>query len=851
MQKLSAIINTGQGRVARLHAGQPLWLVAHFIHLGRSLPGSSNSLEFLSALYTQLNLLSNEIALRISSDTDTSGSKTRKHLKSQPLDSYVSGQLLSLVGTEGIAGILRDFSAALSGGSDQGFLGTSILAGLFFTILTCFPTQADATRMRLFLEQISTPSGTLPLLQIMWTTMSQTKTFRNLGRDQEHTIAVLREFLAKQTSATGVDEQEWRIILLFLDMYTFVLRLSDDEEFLHGLDTDRMEVGSGSISRLQSCSLSLDNVKILTHTLKRTALALYSNVPEVLGPRVLQERQSTHARRPESSTKHTTFDFDNLRNTVTSALKMLYERDSRLHFLPPDFWLMVDKFDKEGFINAVVEEEQAQRDAELQDDSDSDEEPSDSEDLFSSSRTRSSVLRSVQRNRKERRLAEMGPKLEVLKHMPFVVPFETRVKIFRKFIQMDREGRGSTNFFTDSHPRHVARIRRGRLFDDAYNAFFKIGDGLKDMISITFVDKFGNNEAGIDGGGVTKEFLTSVIAEAFGAGDVDLHMFTTNSSGLVYPNPTAVDVLREQLRNRGVREGSTDWNDAIYELLNRYEFLGRIFGKCMYEGILVDVAFAGFFLLKWPSPSRTEQNSYKGSVNDLRDMDEELYRGLLRLKNHEGDVSELGIDFTITDQVSLPDEPSKTITRNLIPNGDQVLVTNDNRLLYNSYVARHRLVLQPALQTQAFLRGLRAMIRPSWLSMFNQTELQRLEGGDSSEIDIEDLRANTVYSGLYEIGDDQQEHPTVKLFWKVMAGFTDAQRRDVIKYVSSTPRAPLLGFSQLSPKFSIRDSGRDEERLPSTSTCVNLLKLPIYTKESTLREKLLYAVTSGAGFDLS
>ena len=108
-------------------------------------------------------------------------------------------------------------------------------------------------------------------------------------------------------------------------------------------------------------------------------------------------------------------------------------------------------------------------------------------------------------------------------------------------------------------------------------------------------------------------------------------------------------------------------------------------------------------------------------------MDEELYRGLLKLKNHEGDVSELGIDFTITDQVSLPDEPSKTITRNLIPNGDQVLVTNDNRLLYNSYVARHRLVLQPALQTQAFLRGLRAMIRPSWLSMFNQTELQRLD----------------------------------------------------------------------------------------------------------------------------
>jgi HECT-domain (ubiquitin-transferase) len=32
--------------------------------------------------------------------------------------------------------------------------------------------------------------------------------------------------------------------------------------------------------------------------------------------------------------------------------------------------------------------------------------------------------------------------------------------------------------------------------------------------------------------------------------------------------------------------------------LNWYRFIGRILGKAMYEGILVDVAFAGFFLAK-------------------------------------------------------------------------------------------------------------------------------------------------------------------------------------------------------------------------------------------------------------
>jgi ubiquitin-protein ligase E3 C len=135
--------------------------------------------------------------------------------------------------------------------------------------------------------------------------------------------------------------------------------------------------------------------------------------------------------------------------------------------------------------------------------------------------------------------------------------------------------------------------------------------------------------------------------------------------------------------------------------------------------------------------------------------------------------------------------------------------------------------------------------------MFNQSELQTLIGGDASEIDVEDLRQNTVYGGVYQIGDDGIEHNSIQLFWSVMKSLDDIDRRKVLKYVTSTPRAPLLGFSQLNPRFSIRDAGSDEERLPSTSTCVNLLKLPRYSTAAKLRRKLLYAVNSGAGFDLS
>lgn len=46
--------------------------------------------------------------------------------------------------------------------------------------------------------------------------------------------------------------------------------------------------------------------------------------------------------------------------------------------------------------------------------------------------------------------------------------------------------------------------------------------------------------------------------------------------------------------------------------------------------------------------------------------------------------------------------------------------------------------------------------------MFNQQELQVLIGGTEEPIDIDDLRRNTVYGGLYG-----ESHETVEMFWRV------------------------------------------------------------------------------------
>jgi hypothetical protein len=68
-----------------------------------------------------------------------------------------------------------------------------------------------------------------------------------------------------------------------------------------------------------------------------------------------------------------------------------------------------------------------------------------------------------------------------------------------------------------------------------------------------------------------------------------------------------------------------------------------------------------------------------------------------------------------------------------------------------------------------------------------------------------------------------------------------------------TPLRDLVTLYQVDSPASVLAAvgGKDVERLPSASTCYNMLKLPNYRRASTLREKLLYAIGSGAGFELS
>ncbi|KAJ5157140.1 uncharacterized protein N7482_008240 [Penicillium canariense] len=893
------------------------WLLAYLIFFQQHTSGTQNSshapeLEFVTVVSDLLTSTAAYLmqGLEVEDSTDMDSPRGVR-----PLHPFIKDQINGLLNQNSVTGLLSRIRSSpvpqttLTRDSSEAAKEARVLAKYALNLLRIFPRRGDDIRMWLYLG--SAPSGELasgqadakiPAIKYFWHASRSSRVFQIISSDSTRVLPLLQQ--AKEAVDLPQDQrdQEWTTILLFLELYTFVLKVMDDDEFFSSTSS-LTSSDNTKISWTRESALPLGDIKDMTVFLKNLAFTLYWNAVDLTEP----ELGSTAVNLSSyfNSTKQTSGPSESVPDTkdlgsktqnnnlpgvtgipleyfkglVTGLLRMLHERDSRRKFLPKDHWLMTSRFDMEGFISAVVGEEERRHEfqARAEDSDDTDLMNADTNTpvgLAGTGHAQQTIrLESLRRHQQQvargRVLAAIAPRLEILRNMPFFIPFTTRVQIFREFIYHDQHRRRHGLVDPDSwrasvaqatmgqmingHPavqdvlaRHQAEIRRDHVFDDALAQFYPLGDGLKEPIQISFIDRFGAMEAGIDGGGIT--------SEAFKTED-GFSMFAENDQHLLYPNPTAVEQCKEQLRQNGLNESSAEWTGQIRDLLRRYEFLGRVIGKCLYEGILVDVNFVPFFLLKWAltggTGSAMKESSYRANLNDLKDLDQGLYQGLLQLKNYPGDVEDFSLDFTVTDTIPMPGSANRTVTKELRYNGSKTPVTNQNRLVYISYIARYRLQVQPAMQTNAFLQGLGQIIQPAWLSMFNQSELQTLVSGETGDIDVEDLRRNTQYGGVYTIGDDNEEHPTVQLFWKVMHEMNNEERQKVIRFVTSTPRAPLLGFSHLNPRFSIRDSSEDQERLPSTSTCVNLLKLPRYANADTLRNKLLYAVSSGAGFDLS
>ncbi|CAJ1941413.1 unnamed protein product [Cylindrotheca closterium] len=458
---------------------------------------------------------------------------------------------------------------------------------------------------------------------------------------------------------------------------------------------------------------------------------------------------------------------------------------------------------------------------------------------------------SVDENSAEMRISEpdsladsfSDPKMaRVLTCIPQAIPFDRRVRLFSSLLKADKllvsqqashlqalmamQG-GEQNVWMDGTVREKVKIKRAELYSDSMSQLNALGKKLKHQVQVTFINQHGAEEAGIDGGGVFKEFLDDLIKDAFAA-RVEKSDSATPALFTVTPHQTLAV-------NMDVTENK--------EMLAHYEFLGRVLGKAVYESILVEPQFCLPFL----NQLLAKQNS----TEDLKNLDEEFYKNLIKLRTlGDQEIEALGLTFEMTiGSASAP----RTI--DLIPGGGTKAVNSRNVFKFIHLIAHHRLNILGSIQTRAFLRGFRDLIPASWVRLFSASELQKLISGDDSihGISVGSLKQAMQYGGGYH-----PSQPFIQDFWSILEDeFTPEQQRKFLKFMTSCSRQPLLGFGSLEPAPAIQQIRlTDEEitenaKLPTSQTCFNLLKLPNYKNRDLLKKKLIDAIESGAGFELT
>ncbi|XP_011213379.2 E3 ubiquitin-protein ligase HUWE1 [Bactrocera dorsalis] len=383
-----------------------------------------------------------------------------------------------------------------------------------------------------------------------------------------------------------------------------------------------------------------------------------------------------------------------------------------------------------------------------------------------------------------------------------ILDFDVKRKFFQTELERIDEG--------VRREENTVSVRRVTVFEDSFRVLYRLGpEEWKNRFYIVFED-----EEGQDAGGLLREWYVIISREIFNPmyalfcvspGDRVTYMINPSS----HANPNH---------------------------LSYFKFVGRVIAKAIHDNKLLECYFTRSFY----KHILGKQVKY----TDMESQDYEFYKGLDYLMKN--DISTLGYELTFSTEIQ---EFGVTQVRDLIPNGRNIAVTEENKFDYVQLVCQLKMSGSIRQQLDAFLEGFYDIIPKHLISIFNEQELELLISG-LPDIDIEDLRANTEYHKY------TSKSLQIQWFWRALRSFDQADRAKFLQFVTGTSKVPLQGFGSLEgmngiQRFQIHRDDRSTDRLPCAHTCFNQLDLPMYKSYEKLRSSLLKAIhecSEGFGF---
>ncbi|KAL7717013.1 HECT-type E3 ubiquitin transferase [Entamoeba marina] len=384
----------------------------------------------------------------------------------------------------------------------------------------------------------------------------------------------------------------------------------------------------------------------------------------------------------------------------------------------------------------------------------------------------------------------------ILNKFPLYLPFEQKHERLALYVRNKRVN-GNTEIV----------VERENILESLKNALGKAtNDVWKKTLKITFA-----GEQGSDNGGLLKECYSLCAAE----------IISKNSTLFIAENNTIIPCI---------------FKDITPEIEEKYEFVGKVIAKMIFDEITVDVSFAPYFLrLIFDHPIK---------LNDLPKIDKQLSSQMNGILNN--DVSDYGLYYSVTELVE-----GKQVDFDLIDNGSNVLVTEENKKDYVDKYVQWKLARRLSRQTSAFAKGFFFVLPQRESEIFDESELNIVISG--GEIDVEDLQKHVVYDG-YNVDDIQ-----IQWFWSIVFEFDTTHIAQLLQFVTGSTRPPVGGFQNLKTSngdvlpFLIASITYEDPNsmLPTAHTCANRLEIPRYSTKEILREKLRVAIEECINYEFN
>ncbi|XP_077057317.1 putative E3 ubiquitin-protein ligase HECTD2 isoform X2 [Siphateles boraxobius] len=356
------------------------------------------------------------------------------------------------------------------------------------------------------------------------------------------------------------------------------------------------------------------------------------------------------------------------------------------------------------------------------------------------------------------------------------------------------------------------RVRRLQLVSDSLDELSRKRADLKKKLKVTFV-----GEAGLDMGGLTKEWFLLLIRQIF---HPDYGMFTY------------------------VKESQCHWfRSWKCDNYSEFRLVGALMGLAVYNSITLDIRFPPCVYKKLLTPPivpcdlDTPVGMATLTLEDLQQIMPDLAHGLGELLSYEGNIEE---DFYTTFQV-FQEELGVVKSYNLKPGGDKIPVTNLNRKEYVQLYIDFLLNKSIYRQFAAFYHGFHSVCASNALMLLRPEEVEILVCG-SPNLDMGSLQRVVQYEGY------SKTDPTIRAFWDVVLAFPLELQKKLLHFTTGSDRVPVGGMADLNFKISKIDVSTDW--LPVSHTCFNQICLPPYKSKKELRQKLTIAISNAEGFGL-